>query len=657
MKLNVNQVAKLKGCTTRYIRMLIEDKVIKAELSPSNGNNAEEYIIDIDDLPADLRQRYDEQQLAGLRQKSARIKHIPTEEEGRQKNFDEFSSAERVVIATWEVICREWAMYDGTMPEFVAWAAEHYRDRLAQNHLSISTGIMYRKYKAYKIGNLDGLVDQRGKLMAGSSTVDDTLFAVYCRFALRDQKPALSKCYEHVIDMVNEFPEKFPELDPKTIPSERAFRRRFKAEIPENVKILARDGEKAYHDKCMPYVERIYDELHSNDIWIGDNYTLDVISQDANGTQHRLYLTAFRDALSGIFVGWNITEQPCGHSTILALKNGARKNGLPKKIYVDNGREFLFRSFGGKGHRSRKGTDYENGAKTILEHLKIEMINAIPRNAKAKPIEGAFHEIKDGIMRLFGTYTGGNVVEKPESLKYTLKKGNIPRDQEFKEAVGLLLESEYNEKAYGGKLTQYKGKTKREVFRENLTEIRKATERDLALMTMQSTLKQKIGRNGVHVIAAAGEKLNYNSVEMEMHFGESVYVRYDLDALQAVRIYEAETDKYICDAKLIMDNYLLYDVGDDRDQISLAESNIRAAKKRAKNRLNDTLNLVPDNMQITELELLIRKANNMDIQYLPSDVPILPVRAEEEEYEQAVGGGGVVIDINRMLKNAQRRDK
>ncbi len=54
------------------------------------------------------------------------------------------------------------------------------------------------------------------------------------------------------------------------------------------------------------------------------------------------------------------------------------------------------------------------------------MTNAIVKNAKAKIIERRFRDIKDHLSRLFETYTGGNVVEKPEKLKGVLKNGEIP---------------------------------------------------------------------------------------------------------------------------------------------------------------------------------------------------------------------------------------
>jgi len=81
--------------------------------------------------------------------------------------------------------------------------------------------------------------------------------------------------------------------------------------------------------------------MQSNDCWIADNHTFDIISEDANGKHHRLYLTAFFDARIGIFTGCYVTLASGSQSTLIALRKGFMKYGIPKNIYVYNGRKFL----------------------------------------------------------------------------------------------------------------------------------------------------------------------------------------------------------------------------------------------------------------------------------------------------------------------------
>ena len=77
------------------------------------------------------------------------------------------------------------------------------------------------------------------------------------------------------------------------------------------------------------------------------------------------------------------------------------------------------------------------------------MTNAIVRNAKAKIIERRFEDVKNDLSRLFNTYTGGSVVEKPERLKFVLKKEQIYTDEEFEEYVTAVLEWYFNMEAFG----------------------------------------------------------------------------------------------------------------------------------------------------------------------------------------------------------------
>ena len=132
-----------------------------------------------------------------------------------------------------------------------------------------------------------------------------------------------------------------------------SFYRRLKS-VPEGVKVLGREGHKAFNDRCAPYIKRIYDEMQSNEWWIADNHTFDVMVRDKSGKLHRPYLTAFLDARSGIFTGYYITYNPGSEATLIALRKGILEYGIPDNIYVDNGREFLTFDIGGLGHRKKK---------------------------------------------------------------------------------------------------------------------------------------------------------------------------------------------------------------------------------------------------------------------------------------------------------------
>lgn len=215
------------------------------------------------------------------------------------------------------------------------------------------------------------------------------------------------------------------------------------------------------------------------------------------------------------------------------------KYGIPENIYVDNGREFLTFDVCGLGHRTKKSQKGKFTPPPIFERLGIKMTNALVRNAKAKIIERRFRDVKDGFSRLFPTYTGGNVCEKPERLKHILKDGDkIPTDEEFTKAVEEILTYYMNEKPYSGAVSSDSGKTRMQVYRENLKEKRVASELDLNLMLMRSTRSQKVGRRGVH-LTIAGEKIDYYNDELILnYFGKEMYCRYDPEDISTVRVYD-----------------------------------------------------------------------------------------------------------------------
>lgn len=115
------------------------------------------------------------------------------------------------------------------------------------------------------------------------------------------------------------------------------------------------------------------------------------------------------------------------------------------------------------------------------------MVNALVRNAKAKIIERRFLDFKNSISRLFATYTGGNVVEKPEILKVELKNGNIPDKEAFIKEIEELIEYYLNYEEYNGAVAADKGKRKIDVYQENLHTKTTATEEQLNLMMLRST--------------------------------------------------------------------------------------------------------------------------------------------------------------------------
>ena len=648
--LTVKEVAGLKGCTERYVKTLASNGDIQSK-ETVNKNNRKKYLIPLSALPLQEQLKYYKQhnvsipeELLTKRKQKAQRPH---------KEFDEFTADQREEIAKWIRILNEWEEYCAKSKLQKVPATEKFvqLQQTANPDLNISKGILYRRKAALKADDLAGLIDNRGSWKKGTTTIPDVAWECFLSFYLDEAQHPIMACYEYTeMWLKAAAPQYLP------LPSPTAFYRRVNKAVPKPLEVMGREGLKAFQDRCAPYIRRTYEGMASNEWWIADNHTFDVQTKGENGKLHRLYLTAFFDARSGIFTGCYVTDAPSSQATLIALRKGILKYGIPQNIYVDNGREFLTFDVGGLGHRQKKSTKDKFTPPPVFERLGINMANALVRNAKAKIIERRFRDVKDRLSRLFPTYTGGNVVERPERLKSVIKNlDNVPTDHEFTQAVEEVLAYYMNEKPYSGAVNADTGKTRMQVYKEQLKEKRVASELDLNLMLMRSTRSQKVGRRGVH-LNIAGEKVDYFNDELILnHLGESVYCRYDPEDISTVRIYDLE-DNFIMTAPVDNDAVLTY--GSSKQAVGQAIRKVKNLEKITKQELKATA--ITSLGKKTALELVLAAAEENKANAENFNPKVISVhRADEEptEMKKAVGQDIVTIDKARMIRNLENREE
>jgi hypothetical protein len=640
--LTVKQVALLKNCSLRLIQKEISDRNLRA-IETKNDRNRKMYLIPLDTLDADL-------QLKWIQHNQPDTISPPVAAPSKDAEIDHFTSEERAEIDFWIVLVKRWMEYrmkPGVISKaevdtsFVALCRLEYPDK------NISTDTLYRKWRAIRLDDMEALVDKRGKWRKGKSDIDSKVWQAFLYFYLDESQHPIQKCIEYTKLWVQ---EKCPELY-DTIPSYSSFYRRIQSDIQEGVKVLGREGEKAFTDRCTPYIRRIYDDLESNDWWIADNHTFDVFVKGKDGKLRRPYLTAFLDARSGIFTGYYITYAPSSNATLVALRKGILAFGIPENILVDNGREFLNFDVGGLGHRKKKT---KAGAETfeppgVFKRLGIKMTNALVRNAKAKIIERRFRDIKDQISRLFETYTGGNVIEKPERLKKVLKKDEIYTEDEFRDMIELLIEGYCNMELYNGKVAADKGKVKMDVFYENLKRQRIAPPEELNLMLMRSSRPQKVGRRGVH-LDIGGARIDYwNDDFLNLMLDQKVYFRYDPDDLSSIRIYDLE-DRFVMDVPA--DNTAVCSYNASKDDVKAAMQKTRKLGRLTREYKESIILQECD--RTTALELVLAQAKRNQKEYdgkANPDILELQRAVEEPMYKKVVGGA----DLDTMNRNAAKK--
>lgn len=658
--LTVKEMAELKGCSERYIKKQVQDGKLEA-VQTVNEKKRPKYLIPVSALPDTLQKKYYGKLAAAAQlclpkvQETAAPQKVKRTKPIVRKEFGEFGADEREQITFWTDLLREWRIrrkeYENLAEGDMVFVAETKRLRrayLAERGIALSREILYRKYKAYKDNDLQGLVDGRGGWNKGSSMIPTEVTECFYALYLSDARLPVADCYKQTRNYVfEEFPEYLPFMA-----SERTFRR-LPDKLPPAVIKFFREGEKACIDDCLPYIERLYDGIEANDIWVADNHTLDFVTRTDSGEKtHRLYVTGILDAKTEALVGWNITETPNSHSTVMALRHAIQRCGIPKILYVDNGREFLTWDIGGKGHRTRKKQADIERPPTILDLLGIEMRNAIPENGRAKPIERMFLTLKNTISRLVATFTGGNIIERPESLKYQLKHGYVPYDWQIREQLDILFDGQYNAAPYGGYERQFKGMSRAEAWCKSIQRrtLRMCDESTLNLLLMRHTGYQKVRENGVY-ITISGEKLWYNCGEDNWKWVDrEVYVRYDPAELEYVRIYDKE-DTYIGSWRMDLSVFVDYITSDKQD--IAARQRLIARQLRAIKQCGAELT---GGLKIDALALAVAEAqrNIGKVKFAPPK-QIEPIIINEDTAEmQRAAGDGIVIDLEAMARNAAR---
>lgn len=650
--LKASETAALMGVSTRWVREMAKNGRYANVRVQANSRGRDTYLIPLSSLPDAAQQKYFAEHAPAALPAATPAKAKKADRPAAvRKPLEAYTAEERGEIGYWITTVDRWQTYRNKAGTKKAECDEKFvlLCRMEEPDRQISVETLYRKWAAIREGDYGALVDMRGKARRGMSKMPEAIERVFLTLYLDDRQYPIPRC----IDMTKQWAqEEMPEALP--LPCYHTFYRKAKA-LPEPVVVLCRQGPKAYYDQCSPYIRRNYENFFSNEVWVGDTHTLDVISISPEGIKHRLHLSAWQDARSGVFVGWYVSDNPGSQETLNALRKGIQNFGIPQTVYVDNGREFLNKDVGGLGHRAKKSRKEKDKKFSpppgVFERLGIKMTNAIVRNARAKLVERRFEDFKNYISRLFPTYCGGNVTEKPENLKFVLKKGeHIPTDEEVIDAVNTLLPAYMNCQPYGGSVLADAKKTRIEVWQDHLPDgkvVRAASEEDLRLMMLRTSDPVRVSRSGVP-LKIHGMKLWYHSAELcNFYFNKYVYVRYDPDDLSCVRVYGTD-DKFLMEVpQSIMEaNY-----NDNQEKIG----RIMAYKRRAERDLQkfaDALTLEDkDPERALNLVRNIAFRNASELELYPNSKLVELRYAREEPLLKAVGD----IDIGRMNENIIRQ--
>ena len=634
--ISVSEYAELRGCTERYVQKLIKEGKLKAEEQfGSGGRNGLSYKILLADCDPKIIKKYN--RIHGIKA----AKEEPQRPQIVPKFLEELSAEERKESAFWKRTLEEWREYRNSPgkkaeldEKFVIYLQTTYPER------QFTVRMLYRKQKALKEGGETALIDRRGKHENHKNSISDTVWDIFQYYYLDESQKSISECMRLTeLQLKSEGQESLLPLA-----SDSSFGRAVQSRIDVPVLKYFRLGQKAYKDQCEPYVKRLYDDLQSNDIWVCDNHTFDIMVDDGEHKKPvRVYLTAFLDVRSRKMMGWYVTDAPCSDATLQALRRGIERYGIPKRILSDNGREFLTHDIGGRGFRKSREED-EHYIPTILDNLQIEFRTAMVKNARAKIVERAFREVKEEFSRLFEGYTGGSITERPERLKGMAKKAaNFTPYADFERYVDTYIEGWFNHQEHGG--VGMRHKTRNQVYEENLYELRTAAQEELNLMMMRSSRMVKFRRDGL-TLRLYGTEITYWSEELwRSHLEEKVYYRYNPDDLSEIRVYD-ERDRFLGTAQQVPAvSYFATkeEVAARMSEQRRLERTIKAYKKDQQLKGEDALALV-----------LAEAERNLEMPELLNPKVITPIRkidAVDQNESLAMAAGAEPIDWTNAIEN------
>lgn len=566
--IGINEIARIKGLkSTRSIRLAInQGKYIAREVEVRGGKS---YEILYSSLEQDIQDRLDEEEL-----KTTAI--VPFE---NKVNFVS-ENARLTALARVDIVT---ALYNirkkySTKKEADSVFLDLYNSGIYLPQIykfvgSISIGTLHRWVKAFEDYGTEGLLQKRKTNQQGeyNTILNEEMKQIFLKYLLHPNKFSIGKA----INLTKYILEK---RGYENIPCNLTFRR-----FAENFKknnyskwILSREGEKAYHDKIEPYIERDISKIEVGDVLIADGHVLNFqIINPFTGKPTRATLVGFLDWKSTALVGYEIMMSENTQCIASALRNSILNLGLiPKVVYQDNGKAFKAKYF--------QNIDFdEAGFNGIYAKLGIKSVFAKPYNARAKVIERFFLEFQEEFEKMMTSYIGTSIEDKPAWLKRgeklhrdmhkKLTKNYIPTVQETIKFIDCWLEF-HNSKP----CPNDRSKT----IQEMLNEISKnKIDKNILNDLMMKTEARTINKHGITFLG-----MHYRS-DYLLDLREKVFIKYSLFDLSNVLVYSMKGE-FLCIARQVekvhpMANHLgtVKDIEQFKQQIQKQQRRFNRVKK------------------------------------------------------------------------------
>ena len=260
------------------------------------------------------------------------------------------------------------------------------------------------------------------------------------------------------------------------IPDEHQVRYRVDQLDPFAVN-LARYGKAYAEQNMLDYIERDWDDVAANEIWVGDHRVSDLPIKVWNEKEQcwepeKPWMCVWMDSKSWYVIAVNIDMQEMNNEDIRnAFAAGVSEYGLPDAICTDNGKDFKKQGF----TEPVKFDEYEY---SIVKSLNVKVKRAKPFNGRTKLVERFFKYVSDQYDRMFAPYLGNTPSARPEAAKLYYKKEYahlLMTLEEFTQEFYKFID-QYHDTPHEGKMLD--GMTPREAFAPEKRFVRAQKTRD-----------------------------------------------------------------------------------------------------------------------------------------------------------------------------------
>ncbi len=200
---------------------------------------------------------------------------------------------------------------------------------------------------------------------------------------MRKDKEKSRKLSDECIEYIIYLREKYPKMTIKKIYEKLREGKYLSKEISIDVVYDYCKTNEMKRRKAIKEDRRRFEKSHPNELWQGDTTPGPYIK--INGEKYKTYLIHFIDDYSRLIVGHGFYMKDNAINVQKTLKEAIKKYGVPKQIYLDNGKSY-------------KNEQLE----LIGARLGIKVKHTHPYDPEAKgKVERCFRTVQDGFINTF----------------------------------------------------------------------------------------------------------------------------------------------------------------------------------------------------------------------------------------------------------------